>query len=148
MPSVIGAPMPLFLTFLQNYFVPIHRLYWLQNHRSFEKAHLVLRLSKKKKCWLQTCSFLFSLFSENVLPSSDGLTLSQTSPGFLRVRRTVLLKTRCKKEKLLVTSSFSFFATVFSTRLKKFLPFSSDLKVSSANSFSLEGSKTCRLGKG
>ena len=34
---------------------------------------------------------------------------------------------------------------VFSTRLDKFLPFSSNLKLSSANSFSLEKSKFCRL---
>ena len=36
------------------------------------------------------------------------LTLSQTSPGFLRVCRTSLLKTLWEKEKLLVTSNFSF----------------------------------------
>ena len=35
--------------------------------------------------------------------------------------------------------------TVFSTRLNSFLPFSSNLKLSSANSFSLEESKICRL---
>ena len=38
--------------------------------------------------------------------------------------------------------------TVFSTHLDNFLPFSSNLKLSSANSFSLEESKICRLGKG
>ena len=43
---------------------------------------------------------------------------------------------------------FLLFPRVFSTRFKNFLPFSSDLKLSSANSFSLEESKTCRLGKG
>ena len=49
-----------------------------------------------------------------------------------------------EKEKLLVTSNFSF-QTVFSTRLDNFLPFSSNLKLSSANSFNLEASKICRL---
>ena len=43
--------------------------------------------------------------------------------------------------------AISPFATVFSTLLKTFLPFSSNLKLSSAISFSLEGSKICHLGK-
>ena len=34
---------------------------------------------------------------------------------------------------------------MFSTRLDNLLPFSSNLKLSSANSFSLEESKICRL---
>ena len=34
------------------------------------------------------------------------------------------------------------------TRLDNFLPLSSNLELSSENSFSLEGSKICRLGKG
>ena len=37
------------------------------------------------------------------------------------------------------------FPTVFSTRLDNFLPFLSNLKLSSANSFSLEESKICLL---
>ena len=41
-----------------------------------------------------------------------GLTLSQTSPGFLRVCSTSPLKTLWEKEKLLVTSNFSFSHTV------------------------------------
>ena len=36
----------------------------------------------------------------------------------------------------------------FSTHLENFLPFSSNLKLSSANTFSLEASKICCLGKG
>ena len=43
---------------------------------------------------------------------------------------------------------FLLFPLVFSTRLKNFLPFSSNLKLSSANSFSSKESKICRLGKG
>ena len=35
----------------------------------------------------------------------------------------------------------------FSFRLENFLPFSSDLKLLSANSFSLEESRICRFGK-
>ena len=37
---------------------------------------------------------------------------------------------------------------MFSTCLDKFMPFSSNLKLSSADSFSIEESKICRLGKG
>ena len=87
-------------------------------------------------------------------------TLSQTSPVFFRVCTACLLKTLWEKEKLLVTSNFSFshrvfkqlraispFPTVFSTCLEKVLPFSSNLKLSSATSFSLEESKIYRLGK-
>ena len=54
-------------------------------------------------------------------------------PWFLRVCSINLLKT--------------IFHIVFYP-LQKFLPFSFDLKLSSANSFSLEESKICRLGKG
>ena len=49
-----------------------------------------------------------------------------------------------EKEKLLATS-ISPFTTVFSTHLDNFLPFSSNLKLLSANSFSLEEFKICRL---
>ena len=52
-------------------------------------------------------------------------------PSFLRVCGTSLLKTPWEKGKLLVTNNF--------------LPFSSNLKLSSANSFSLEESKICHL---
>ena len=38
--------------------------------------------------------------------------------------------------------------TMFSTHLDNFLPFPSDLKLSSANSFSLREPKICCLGKG
>ena len=41
--------------------------------------------------------------------------------------------------------AISTFPTVFSTRLDNFLPFSSNLKLSSANSFSSEESKICHL---
>ena len=52
---------------------------------------------------------------------------------FLRVYSTIL-KTLREKEKF--------------TNLENFLPFSSNLALSSANSFSLEVSKICCLGKG
>ena len=68
-------------------------------------------------------------------------------PWFLRVCSTGLLKTLWEKEKLLVKSNFSFFP-VFSTLYENVLSVSSNLKLSSANSFNLEESKICRLGKG
>ena len=43
---------------------------------------------------------------------------------------------------------FLLFPQVFSTLLENFLPFSSNLKLFSASSFSLEESKICCLGKG
>ena len=69
-------------------------------------------------------------------------------PWFLRVCSISLLKTLWEKEKLLVTSNFSFShrPTVFSICLDNFLLLSSNSKLSSANSFSLEECKMCRLG--
>ena len=58
--------------------------------------------------------------------------------------KQAFLKTLWEKEKLLVTSNFSF-STVFSNHFDNFLPFNSNLNLSSANSFSLEESKICRL---
>ena len=43
---------------------------------------------------------------------------------------------------------FLLFPQCFSTNLDNFLPFSSNLKLSTANSFSLEESKICRLEMG
>ena len=68
-------------------------------------------------------------------------------PWFLRFCSTSLLKTLWEKEKLLLTSNFSFSHTVFYS-FKTFLPFSSNLKLLSANSFSLEESIICHLVKG
>ena len=68
-------------------------------------------------------------------------------PWFLGVCSTSLLKTPWKKEKLLVTSNFSFFHSVFYL-FGEFLSFSLNSKLSSANSFSFEGSKICHLVKG
>ena len=69
-------------------------------------------------------------------------------PWFLHLCSTSLLKTLWEKEKLLVTSNFSFSHSVFCPFWRTFPPFSSNLKLSSGNSFSLEESEICRLGKG
>ena len=75
------------------------------------------------------------------------LTLSQTSPGFYVSALQVFGK-RCGKRRNCSLRAISPFPTAFSTLLDNFLPFSSNLKLLSANSFSLEESKICRLGKG
>ena len=51
------------------------------------------------------------------------------------------------KEEIGHNEQFLLFS-VFSNHLENFMPFSSNPKLSSANSFSLEKSKICRLGKG
>ena len=99
----------------------------------------VLRISLSIKCCVHVSSPLRD--------RNQTLTISQTSPGFYVSAVQVFLKTLWEKEKLLVTSNFSFSHCVFDP-LKNFLLFSSNLKLSSAKSFSLEESKMCRLGKG
>ena len=63
---------------------------------------------------------------------------------FLRVCGRSLLKTLWEKEKLLVMSNFSFSHSVFYP-FGNFVPFSSNLKLSSAKSFGFEKSKICYL---
>ena len=70
-------------------------------------------------------------------------TLSQTSPGLVQV-----CWKHCGKRRNCSSQAISPFPPVFSTRLESFLPFSRNVKLSSANSLSFEESKICRLGKG
>ena len=74
------------------------------------------------------------------------LTFFPNKPLFSRVCSTSLVKTLLEKEKLLVTSNFSF-SHCFLPIQRIFCHFHKKLKLSSANSFSLEVSKLCRLGK-
>ena len=71
-------------------------------------------------------------------------------PWFLCVCSASLLKTLLEKEKLHVNynEQISPLPTVFSTLFGNFLPFSSNLKLLSANSLSLEESKICCVRKG
>ena len=64
----------------------------------------------------------------------------------LPVCSSSLLNTLWKKEKSLVMSNFYFSHSVFHP-FGNFLQFSSNMKLLSANSFTLEESKICRLGK-
>ena len=67
----------------------------------------------------------------------NSLTLSQTSPGFYVFVVQVCWK-HCGKRRNCSLRAISPFHTVFSTYLENFLTFSLNLKLSSANSFSLE----------
>ena len=71
----------------------------------------------------------------------------QRSPGFYVFAVQVFWK-HCGKRRNRSKRAISPFPTVFSTLLIHFLLFSSSLKLSFANSFSLEESKICRLGNG
>ena len=58
-----------------------------------------------------------------------------------------VFRKHCRKRKKCSKQAISLFATVFSICLEDFLPFSSNLKLSSAKSFRSEESKICCLGK-
>ena len=64
----------------------------------------------------------------------ETLTLSQTSPGFY-VSVVQGFRKHCGKRRNCSVRAISLFPTVFSNPLGNFLPFSSCMKLSSANSF-------------
>ena len=68
------------------------------------------------------------------------------SPGFYVSVVQVFWK-HCGKRGKCSWRDISPFPTLFSTRFENFVPLSSNLKLSSSNSFSLEESKICCLGK-
>ena len=78
-----------------------------------------------------------------------GFTLCQTNPGFHVSAEQVFCK-HCGKRRnnYCLLSAISSFPTVFPACLENFMPYLSNLKLSYANSFSLEESKICRLQKG
>ena len=79
------------------------------------------------------------------------LNLFPNKPWFLRVCSKCLLKKKntAGKGEIARNEQFLLFPQCFSICLEtNFLPCSSNLKSSSANSFSLEKSKMCRLPKG
>ena len=91
--------------------------------------------------WLANCHFMWIF-----IWSGSTLTLSQTSPGFYVSAVQVFWK-HCGKRRNCSFRAISPFPAAFSTCLQNFLPSSSSSKLSSANSFSFEESKICRLGK-
>ena len=86
-----------------------------------DKKGILQTLWNMKKCLL--LAFTHHVF--NPYPNK---------PWFLCIYSTSLLKTLPEKKKLLIMSNFSFFHSVFYPH-GNFLPFSSNLKLSSANSF-------------
>ena len=72
------------------------------------------------------------------------LTHSHTMTPFHAPGKQAFWK-HCGKRRNCSERAISPFPTVFSTRVDNFLPFTSNMKLSSANSFSLEESKICRL---
>ena len=89
---------------------------------------------KRRKCWLLTFSPFPTMFSKGlfvrVVQSRDCVVKVNPFPNkpcFIHVYSTGPLKTLWEKEKLLVTSNFSF-SHIISTRLENFLSFSSSLK--------------------
>ena len=68
------------------------------------------KMSFKQHLWSANA---FNSVASKILSFGKMLILFQTSPGFLRVCSTGLLKTLWKKEILLITSNFSFSHSVF-----------------------------------
>ena len=85
----------------------------------------------------------FVLDWSKIMPFGKQFNTFPNKPWFLRVCSTSLLKTLWEKEKLLVMSNFSFSCSVFYP-FEELSTISLDLKLSSANSFSLEESKISR----
>ena len=101
------------------------------------------------------CRWIMSLFTGHAsnkfykrkLVMNNGLTHSHTMTPFDASGKEAFWK-HCGKRRNCSQRAISPFPTVFSTCLDNFLPFLSNLKLSSANSFSLEESKIFRLVKG
>ena len=74
------------------------------------------------------------------------LTLSQTGSVFY-VSAVCVFGKDCGERRNCSLRAISPFPAVFSSHFENFLPFSSILKLSSVNCFSLEEFKICRLGK-
>ena len=92
--------------------------------------------------------FTFQRLKSIVVKEENAVNPFPNKPWFLRVCSTSLLKTLREKEKSLVTSNSSFSHSVFYPLGWTFYYFFfSNLKLWSANPFSLEESKICRLGK-
>ena len=98
-------------------------------------------LEKKK---VLVCS-IFS-FSGVVSISFASLTLSHTRPGFY-VSAVQVFENTLGKGEIAHSEQFLLFPQYFPPTWKT-LPFSSNLKLSSANSFCLEGFKISHLGEG
>ena len=100
--------------------------------------------------WVKPANLTFlhlTFLNETLKRHFFTLTLSKTSPGFYVSAVQVFLK-HCGKRRNCSLRAISPFPTVFSILSENFLSISSNSKLSSANSLSLEESKSCQLGKG
>ena len=91
------------------------------------------------------------LHNHTLLSTSTGNFCVNTflnKPWFLHVCRSSLIESTVRKGEIACNEQFLLFPYCFLLICGNFLPFSSNLKMSSANSFSLEESKICRLEKG
>ena len=97
-------------------------------------------------------SYVLNQFPSNIMFGMNGFHVSAS--GAIQGHRGPLVtclqyktfETLGEKEKYLVRA-ISPFPPVFSTLSENSVPFSSNLKLSSANSFNSEESKICRVGK-
>ena len=96
---------------------PNNKILCMSNLKAFadEKIVEIYFGKDKKHFWKMLATSILS-FYHNVFKRrlvQDNLTLSQNKPWFLRVCSRTLLKTLWEKEKLLITSNFSFSHSVF-----------------------------------
>ena len=103
-------------------------------------------LGKGRKCWSPEFFSFHTWFSKVFLPCENtGLFPKQalvfTCLQYKSFENTVGKGDIAHNEQFLLFPQFSF-------HLESFLPFSSNLKLSSANSFILERSQNCHMGKG
>ena len=86
----------------------------------------------------------FNFDQSKILLSGNWLTHSHTMTPFDAPGKQAFRK-HCGKRRNCLSEAISPFLTVFSTHLDNFLTFSSNVKLLSANSLSLDQSKICRL---
>ena len=106
---------------------------------------------KRRNCSLREMFPFPSVFKRRVLQTrknqglfGKGLSHSHTMTPFDASGKQAFWK-HCGKRRNCSYRAISPFPTLFSTCSGNFLPFSSNLKLSSANSLNLEESKICRL---
>ena len=112
-----------------------------------EKTALVLYAEKQIECTNFNTSEM-NIYMAVCFIGHCFKTCFSNKPWFLRVCSTSLLETLWGKEKLLVTSNFSFLPQCFFYPFIQLFVIFIESKLSSANYFSLEESNICRFGKG
>ena len=101
-------------------------------------------LWERRKSWQPAFSFFPNIFLKAFFTRS--INPFPNKPWFLHVCCTSLLKTQWEKEKMLVTSIFSFSHSV--SYSKRYIIILETFNLSSANAFNLVMSKILSFGKG